>query len=167
MPSIESQHAALEHWPTQHDCLQVAGIPLTQIAERVGRTPFYVYDRLRVAARIADLREHLPERIELHYAVKANPMPALVGFIAPRVDGLDVASAGELTVALDAGMAPANISFAGPGKHESELRQAIAAGVLLNVESAREVSLLARLSQALQLPARVAVRVNPDFELKS
>jgi diaminopimelate decarboxylase len=164
---IESKHAAIQHWPVRHDCLQVGEMPLTRIAERVGRTPFYVYDKQRVSARIARLREHLPERVELHYAVKANPMPALVGFIAPRVDGLDVASAGELAVALDAGMDPANISFAGPGKHESELRQAIAAGVLLNVESAREVALLARLSKALQLPARVAVRVNPDFELKS
>ncbi len=94
-------------------------------------------------------------------------MPALVGLMAGWVDGIDVASVGEMAVALDAGAAPRDISFAGPGKRDTELRQAVAAGVLINVESARELPLLAQASQQLGLPARVAVRVNPDFELKS
>jgi len=98
--------------------------------------------------------------------VKANPMPALVGFIRPLVDGLDVASAGEMAVALDAGADPGHLSFAGPGKRDAELEQAVAAGVLVNLESAREVAVLAQASQRLGLPARVAVRVNPDFELR-
>jgi diaminopimelate decarboxylase len=93
-------------------------------------------------------------------------MPALVGFMRPLVDGLDVASAGEMAVALDAGADPRHLSFAGPGKREVELRQAVAAGVLLNLESPREVALLADASSALGVPARVAVRVNPDFELR-
>ena len=94
-------------------------------------------------------------------------MPAVVQYIATLVDGLDVASAGELQVALDGGANPADVSFAGPGKQAFELRQAIAAGVLINVESEREVTVAAGLSAQMQLPARVAVRVNPDFELKS
>jgi diaminopimelate decarboxylase len=98
--------------------------------------------------------------------MKANPMPALVCFMAGLVEGIDVASAGELKVALDAGADPDEISFAGPGKREAELRQAVAAGVLVNVESMREVGLLARIGNELGLAARVAVRVNPDFELK-
>ena len=70
-------------------------------------------------------------------------------------------------MALDAGVQPADISFAGPGKRLEELRQAVAAGVLINLESVREVHLLAAISDQLGLPSRVAVRVNPDFELKS
>ena len=163
----DAPHAAVGQWPKRDDCLLVGGMTLVRLAERVGRTPFYVYDRHRLRARVAILREHLPPRVALHYAIKANPMPALVNLMATLVDGLDVASAGELAVALDAGADPAEISFAGPGKHESELRQAVAAGVLLNVESPREVALLAALSRMLGLPARVAVRVNPNFELKS
>ncbi len=93
-------------------------------------------------------------------------MPALVGFMAGLVDGIDVASAGELKVALDAGADPREISFAGPGKRDAELRQAVAAGVLVNVESMRELPVLAARQRELGLPARVAVRVNPDFELK-
>ncbi|WP_288023684.1 pyridoxal-dependent decarboxylase, exosortase A system-associated [Thauera sp.] len=147
--------------------LLVGGIPLRRLAARVGSTPFYAYDRTLLSARVAQLRSALPTGIELHYAMKANPMPALVGHMAPLVDGIDVASAGELKTALDAGTDPGCISFAGPGKRDAELRQAVAAGILINVESFRELAVLAEASQALGVPARVAVRVNPDFELKS
>ena len=94
-------------------------------------------------SRVAELRAALPKAIKLHYAMKANPMPALVGVMAGLVDGIDVASGGELKVALDAGADPAEISFAGPGKRRGELTQAVAAGVLINIESFREVSELA------------------------
>lgn len=147
--------------------LLVGGQPLSRLAARVGQTPFYAYDRDAIARRVAELRAALPPAIELHYAMKANPMPALVGHLAHLVDGIDVASAGELQVALDAGADPRHVSFAGPGKRDAELRQAVAAGILVNVESFRELAPLAEASATLGMPARVAVRVNPDFELKS
>jgi diaminopimelate decarboxylase len=146
--------------------LIVGGHKLSVLAERIGQTPFYAYDRGLLRARVAQLRAALPASVKLHYAMKANPMPAVVGLMAGLVDGIDVASAGELQVALNAGADPAEISFAGPGKRDIELRQAVAAGVLVNVESARELPVLAEASARLRLPARVAVRVNPDFELK-
>jgi diaminopimelate decarboxylase len=147
--------------------LHVGGMPLTELARRVGRTPFYAYDRDLLAKRVRELRRVLPERVKLHYAIKANPMPALVGYMARLVDGLDVASAGELAVALDTGIDPRHVSFAGPGKSVRELEQATAAGILLNVESPREVRELAGIAERTGRAARVAVRVNPDFELKS
>jgi diaminopimelate decarboxylase len=149
------------------DCLQIGGVPLTRLAERVGRTPFYAYDRRLVAERIALLRKTLPEELHLHYAIKANPMPALVQFIVPRVDGLDVASAGELAVALNAGIAPEAVSFAGPGKRAEELAAAVAAGIVINMESESEMDRIARLAAAQGRRPRVAIRVNPDFELKT
>ncbi|HJV26279.1 MAG TPA: pyridoxal-dependent decarboxylase, exosortase A system-associated [Aromatoleum sp.] len=157
----------MTQFPIANGELLVGGLPLTRLAARVGQTPFYAYDRQLLDARVAELRSALPDAVELHYAVKANPMPALVAHMARLVDGLDVASAGELKVALDAGCDPADISFAGPGKRDAELAQAVAAGVLLNVESETEVRRLAEISARLGWPARVAVRVNPDFELKS
>ena len=161
------KHCARSGWSVADDCLEVGGVPLTRLAETIGRTPFYAYDRRVIADGIAELRRHIPSAVKLHYAMKANPMPALVAFMAGIVDGIDVASGGELKVALDAGMTPREISFAGPAKSESELSQALASGILVNVESAREVEILRRLSRDSGLPARVAVRVNPDFELKS
>ena len=159
-------HAAMNQFACENGELLVGGIRLSQLAERVGQTPFYAYDRNLLRARVAELRAVLPAQVKLHYAMKANPMPAVVALMAGLVDGIDVASAGELKVALDAGAYHREISFAGPGKREVELRQAVASGVLINVESFREVALLAGISSALGLPARVAVRVNPDFELK-
>jgi diaminopimelate decarboxylase len=149
------------------DCeLVIGGYKVSRLAQRVGQTPFFAYDRSLLHSRVDTLRAALPAGIKLHYAMKANPMPAVVAYMARLVDGIDVASAGELKVALDAGADPAEISFAGPGKRDLELQQSVAAGVLVNVESVRELPVLAAASQALGLPARVAIRVNPDFELK-
>ncbi len=160
------QHAPMRQFAVRDGQLVVGGELLGNLAERVGQTPFYAYDRSLLRQRVALLKATLPASIKLHYAMKANPMPAVVGLMAGLVDGIDVASAGELKVALDAGADPAEISFAGPGKRDAELRQAVAARVLINVESMREVQVLAPISRQLGLPARVAVRVNPDFELK-
>jgi diaminopimelate decarboxylase len=154
-------------FPVLDDCLQIGGMPLTRFAERVGCTPFYAYDRQLIASRVAYLREHLPADVHVHYAVKANPMPALVQHMARLMDGLDVASAGEMRIALDTSVAPANISFAGPGKTEQELAGALAAGIVINMESENEMERIARLSAAHRIRAKVAVRINPDFELKS
>lgn len=159
-------HVAMDQFPVRDGQLVVGGECLSVLAARVGQTPFYAYDRALLRARVVQLREALPPAVRLHYAMKANPLPAVVGFMAPLVDGIDVASAGELKVALDAGADPREISFAGPGKREAELRQAVASRVLVNVESMREVHLLDAIATELGLPARVAVRVNPDFELK-
>lgn len=160
-------HAPITVFPVVNDCLQVGGIPLTRLAKRVGTTPFYAYDRRIITDRVAHLRRHLPPEIHLHYAIKANPMPAVVHHLASLVDGLDVASAREMRVALDTPMAPTSISFAGPGKTADELSRAIAAGIVINVESERELEVVGEIGRTMGVRPKVAVRVNPDFELKS
>lgn len=160
------EHVAMDQFGQRDGELVVGGERISVLAARVGQTPFYALDRGLIRARVAQLRAALPAAVKLHYAMKANPMPAVVGLMAGLVDGIDVASAGELKVALDAGADPAEISFAGPGKRDAELVQAVASRVLVNVESARELPVLAQAQQALGIAARVAVRVNPDFELK-
>ena len=166
LPKRAPEHVTMEQFAVREGELVLGGERLSVLAERVGQTPFYAYDRQLLKDRVASLRQALPAGIELHYAMKANPMPAVVALMAGLVDGIDVASAGELKVALDAGAVAHDISFAGPGKREQELRQAVASRVLINVESMREVHLLGHISEQLGLPARVALRVNPDFELK-
>ena len=161
------QHAPLLQFAVEDDCLLIGGIPLPRLAQRVGQTPFYVYSRAAMTARVAELRAALPAEVHLHYAMKANPMPAVVQHMATLVDGLDVASGGELRVALDTVMDPALISFAGPGKGEAELSCAIAAGIVLNLESEGEMERAALIGQRLGIVPKVNVRVNPDFELKS
>ncbi len=160
-------HAPLRQFSVHDDCLQIGGMSLTRLAQRIGHTPFYAYDRKKITERVALLRQHLPEEIHLHYAMKANPMPAVVQHFASLVDGIDVASIGEMKVALDTTMTPKNISFAGPGKRAEELSCAIAAGIVLNMESEQEMEQVARIGNKLGLCPKVAVRINPDFELKS
>jgi diaminopimelate decarboxylase len=157
----------MTQFPVEDDCLVVGGVKLTRLAADVGRTPFYAYDKRVIGERIALLRRHLPAGVKVHYAIKANPMPALLAYVAGLVDGLDVASAGELQASLATGTDPREISFAGPGKTDAELREAVAAGILINIESPREARVLARVASESGLRPRVAVRVNPDFELKS
>ena len=157
----------MTQFPIADDCLVVGGVKLTELAARIGQTPFYAYDRRVIVERVMLLRRHLPKSIKLHYAMKANPMPEVVAYVGALVDGLDVASVGELRVALATTVNRREISFAGPGKTYAELREATSAGILINVESAREVSVLARVASETGLRPRVAVRVNPDFELKS
>src|SRR5690242_13964321 len=132
MPKPLPTHAPVDQFPVIDNELVIGGMPLRRLAARVGRTPFYAYDRAVIERRIVELRAALPPSMRLHYAVKANPMPALVAQMVPLVDGLDVASAGELAVALDAGADPRHVSFAGPGKTDAELAQAVAAGILIN-----------------------------------
>lgn len=160
-------HSPINHFDVVDDCLAVNGVRVDRLAGRVGRTPFFAYDRRVIAGRVESLRRKLPQSIHLHYAIKANPMPAVVQLLSGLVDGLDVASAGEMLVALDTGIAPEAISFAGPGKTDGEIAQAVAAGVMVNVESERELELLARFGDQLGIRPRFAVRLNPDFELKS
>ena len=154
-------------FPVLDNELQIGGMPVSRLAERVGRTPFYAYDRGLISRRVAELRAALPAEIHLHFAIKANPMPAVVQHLCDLVDGFDLASAGEMKIALDTSMAPEKISFAGPGKSMAELRQAAAAGIVVNLESGLEMERLAQAGADLGLRPKAAVRVNPDFELKS
>lgn len=160
-------HAPLTQFPVVDDRLVVAGLTARELAAVAGATPFYAYDRVAMVRRVAELRAALPAGMHLHYAVKANPMPAVVAALCPLVDGLDVASLGEAQVALAAGMPATAISFAGPGKTDRELEGAVAAGITINLESAGELERTARIGTRMGRRPRVAVRVNPDFELKS
>jgi len=167
MSKIKPVHLFQQPFAVENDSLMPGGIPLERLAMRVGKTPFYAYDRHLLRERVRWLKDQLPQRLSLHYAMKANPMPAVVHTMAELLDGLDVASAGELRVALDTGMDPRHISFAGPGKRDDELLCAIASGILINVESPHELERIAQIARHAKLPARIAIRVNPEFELKA
>jgi diaminopimelate decarboxylase len=159
------------HWPaTEFEVaggeLLVGGVPLTRLAARVGSTPFYAYDRWLVSDRMALLRRHLPAGVHLRYAVKANPMPALLAHLAGLVDGFDVSSPNELAAALDTGMPAGSIGLSGPGKAEALIACAVAAGVVVDLESERDLQVALGAGQAIGVAPKVAVRVNPDFEFK-
>ena len=146
--------------------LAIDGRTASALVAEAGDTPLFVYSRALIAARVARLRAALPRRLAVHYAVKANPYTPLLEFMADKVDGFDIASAGELAIVAAAGIATDRISFAGPGKRDAELEAAIAAGVTINLESLAEAHRALAIGGRLGTPPRLAVRVNPDFDLK-
>lgn len=146
--------------------LLIAGRAAADWVAEAGDTPLFLYDRALLTARVAAFRAAMPVGLHLHYAVKANPFAPLLAHMAALVDGFDIASAGEMAKALGAGMAPHRVSFAGPGKRDRELQAAIAAGVTLHIESEGELERAAAIAATLGRQARVALRVNPPFQLK-
>lgn len=146
--------------------LRIGGRRATELVAEAGDTPLFVYDAGMVGARIARLRAAMPAGLSVHYAMKANPYPGLLREIVKQVDGIDVASAGEMRAALAAGADPAAISFAGPGKRDDELAAAIEAGITLNLESEGEAERALAIAARQDRRPRLAVRVNPDFELR-
>jgi diaminopimelate decarboxylase len=155
----------MDYFDSLDGVLLVNGRPVTELAARASG-PFYAYDASVLSRRLDELHSALPAEVKLHYAMKANPMPEVVDFISRRVDGIDVASRGELEIALETNVDRTEISFAGPGKSMLELEHAIAAGIIVIIESETELERVVDLSERAGTPAKVAFRVNPDFELK-
>ncbi len=146
--------------------LLIAGKSMKSIHHLLGKTPFFAYSADVIVSTIKNLRQLLPQQIHIHYAVKANPYLPLLAFLSRQVDGFDVASLQEMLQLLNLGVAPDVIGFAGPGKSDTELLSALSAGVVLHVESVAELQRLRSLAQAYDYTANVALRINPDFELR-
>jgi len=145
--------------------LLIGGRRADMLVAEAGDTPLFVYDLRIIDAKIARFRAAFGN-VHLHYAIKANTYAPLLRHVRAQIDGLDIASGGELGFALAAGADPATISFAGPGKRDADLEAAIAAGVTLNCESEGEVERALAIGDRLGRAPRLAVRVNPDFEIK-
>ena len=146
--------------------LAIGGKRASELVDQSGKTPLFVYSRAHLDQRVASLREALPDRIGINYAVKANPFGPVIEHMAGLVDGFDIASSGELAMVKAAGIDPAKVSFAGPGKRDDEIEQAIVDGATLNCESEGEAERALHLGSKVGRSPRIAIRVNPDFELK-
>lgn len=146
--------------------LAIAGRRVSDLVAEAGRTPLFVYSGDLIAQRVAELRAAIPTKVSLHYAVKANPYDPILRLLDRFVDGFDIASGGELALVQAAGIAPRRVSFAGPGKRDEELSAAIEAGVTLNLESEGEAARALNIGEKLGVAPRLAIRVNPDFDLK-
>jgi diaminopimelate decarboxylase len=146
--------------------LSVGGIPISQIVADHG-TPLYVYSAAVLDRAWSLLRQTFPARFTISYSVKANPNPAILGWFVAKGCGLEVASAGELALARAAECPPDEIVFAGPGKTEAELEEALAKGIgEIHAESRLEVRRIAAIARHLGLRAPVALRVNPAAEVQ-
>ncbi len=146
--------------------LSIGGRTASALVAEAGGTPLFVYSRAHLDRRVAELRSAMPARLAIHYAVKANSWHPVLEHMAGLVDGFDIASGGELAMVMEAGINPALVSFAGPGKRDFELEAAIVAGATLNCESENEVRRAIAIGERLGVTPKLAIRVNPDFELR-
>ena len=155
-------------WPHAHGRLLHGTEPLGDWLKRTGQsTPAYVYHLAAIDQQVAAVRAVLPSNLHLHYALKANPNPEITRHLSRLVDGFDCASLAEMqhVVAIAPDMA-AQASIAGPAKSNDELTFAITHGILINAESANELTRIKGLAAQAGKRARVALRINPPFELK-
>ncbi len=143
--------------------LSIGGRSADDLVAEAGGTPLFAYDSRIIDRQIDRFRAAMPQAVELHYAVKANPYAPLLSWIAEKVDGFDVASAGELGRVAHLGPP---ISFAGPGKTDQQLETAIRADVTINLESEGEAERALAIAAEGSRPPKLAVRVNPPFALK-
>ncbi|MDD3576896.1 MAG: alanine racemase [Halothiobacillus sp.] len=155
-------------WPQANGRLIHGTEPLTEWLKRSGQsTPAYVYHLAAIDRQVQAVRAVLPADLHLHYAIKANPHPEIIQHLSRQVDGFDCASLAEMQQVV--AIAPdksAQASIAGPAKSDDELIFAISYGILINVESANELTRIWGLAAEKGKRARVALRINPPFEVK-
>ena len=149
-------------------CSSFDGVDLEALATRVG-TPCHVYSASAIRERIHDLQRALSGLdAQICFAVKANPLRAILELMAGAGIGADIVSAGELRRALDAGIDPRRIVFSGVGKSVDEIRIALDAGIArFNVESFDELETLQHLTAERRQIADVALRINPDVDAQT
>ena len=141
------------------------GVSLEEIAQRFG-TPCSVYSRAAIATGFGRFAKALAGRPALiAYSVKANSNLSVLALMARLGAGFDIVSGGELARVLAAGGDPRKVVFSGIGKSESEIEQALRAGILcLNLESEAELERVDAIAVRLGTRAPVAFRVNPDVD---
>jgi len=157
--------SALSHFEQKNAELCIGGKQISEIV-RDCPVPCYLYDTATLNWRYRTLKQDLPQNISINYAVKANSNHQVLVELSRLYDGFDIASKGEMTKALDAGIKPEQMSFAGPGKSVEELRFAVEHKIgTISIENEREIEHLINICDETGAKARVLIRVNPDFEL--
>lgn len=155
----------IAHFGKKDGELLVAGRPISRILEEHG-SPVYLYDRSILRWRSDLMRKHLPADLYVTYAVKANPNLEVLKEMGDLYYGIDIASQGEMEMALKAGITADRMSFAGPGKSPAELRFVIGKDIgTISAEGEREVDHIEAIAKETGKTVRVMIRVNPAFEL--
>ncbi len=141
------------------------GVPIRRIARRTG-TPVYIYSRRTIEDHYKKLVDAFRDVETLvTYSVKSNSNLAILAILARLGAGFDIVSGGELVRVLRVGADPKKIVFAGVGKSEREITEALKVGVgLFTVESEGELALIDQVARRLDRRAQAALRVNPDVD---
>lgn len=137
---------------------------LRELAEKYG-TPLYLFDGDKIEETYRMMKDSFSNKIDLFYSVKANPTLAVCQILQKNGCGIEVASKGELRLALEAGFLPDKMLFSGPGKLESEIEFALEQEICAVIaESFQEIELISRLAEKRGKIVNIGVRINPSYE---
>ena len=158
----------MDYFEYRNGELWAEGVRIKELADRFG-TPLYVYSKRTLERHYNAFDTALAELEHLTcFSVKANSNVSLLRLLGGLGAGVDIVSGGELHRALTAGIDPQKIVFSGVGKQEHEIREALKADILMfNVESAQELKHIGRIAAAVNTPARISIRINPDVDAKT
>lgn len=125
-------------------------------------TPLYVYDLDVLKEKILWLKKSIIPESNLFFSMKANPLPYILKIVYDSGCGVEIASGGELDIALKVGVKSQDIIFSGPGKTDLELEKAIKNGIgMINVESIQELRKIDSIAERLEKKVSIALRINP------
>ena len=145
--------------------LTIGGYRVSDLAKEFG-TPLYIYSGEMIVDQVRRVQAALGSGTDVYFSIKANPSLGVCQILASQGVGAELASGGELLLALKAGFTPEHIVFAGPGKTNEELALAVEQGIgAVNVESPGELERLHRIAERMGRPVRVGLRINPRFAL--
>lgn len=158
----------MDRFSSRGGILYAEEVSLPEIVKHCG-TPTYVYSRATLEQNYLSFDKALHSLDhQIFYAVKANGNLAVLQTLARLGSGFDIVSGGELARVLRAGGDPSRVVFSGVGKSETDITQALVAGIgCFNVESEAELLRLNRLAVARRRRAAVALRVNPDVDART
>ena len=129
------------------------------------QTPFYYYDTTLLRQTLKTINEEAGKHpgFEVHYAVKANANPKVLGIICQAGLGADCVSGGEIQAAINAGFPASKIVYAGVGKSDWEINLGLEKGIFcFNVESIPELEIINELAEKMGKTAQVCFRINPN-----
>lgn len=158
----------MDHFSYKDGRLFAEQVDIEQVAEQVG-TPVYIYSKATFLDHLQKIQRAYSEvGTTICYSVKACGNIHILKFLAGAGSGFDIVSGGELYRAQKAGADPARIVFAGVGKTDAEIIEALDAGIgYFNIESEAELENIIRLAREGGIKTKAAVRVNPDIEYKT
>jgi len=158
----------MDYFEYKQGSLFAENVSIETIAEEVG-TPVYIYSKATFKEHLQKIQQAYSQlETTICFSVKACGNINILRFMAEAGSGFDIVSGGELFRALQAGGEPSKIVYAGVGKTDDEINEALDAGIgYFNIESEEELENLIRLAQLKKKQTRAALRVNPDVEVKT
>jgi diaminopimelate decarboxylase len=160
----------MDHFYIKENKLYAENFPVEELAKEYG-TPLYIYSKNQILSNYREINQPLVNsRLDYLncYAIKANSNPEILKILSEEGAGAEIASGGELYLALKFGYLRNKITYTGVGKTDEEIKYALKENIFnFTVESLQEIKVISEIAHSMSLIARISIRVNPDIDAKT